>query len=285
MSLFASPVFDIAGLRIAFKTEEPMEVTEAFLPFLSSGEPDWEIAFRKTDRLPPFPENPVFVGQSYAAASGPDGTSLRLFFDAAANDLPFALGRYDWNARRIALDYLASGAEFVRESGSCFFYLALDALLLHSGRGILHAACVQTGFGGILFSGPSGIGKSTQSALWLRNEGARLLNGDRTVLSRENAVWRGFGSPYAGSSRVWLNESCDIRAVVMLEKSETCSIKRLGRAEAFRKVFSGMTVNRWDGYCVTAACDLAESIADEVPVFELFCTPDESAVETLKSVL
>ena len=285
MSLYSSPVFEIAGLRIAFKTEEPMEVTEAFLPFLSSGEPDWELSFRKTDRLPPFPESPVFAGQSYAAAPGPNETMLRLFFDAAANCLPFAFGRYDWSARRIVLDYLPAGAEFVKESGSCFFYLALDALLLHSGRGILHAACVQTDFGGILFSGPSGIGKSTQSALWCKNEGARLLNGDRTVLSCENSVWRGFGSPYAGSSRVWINEGCDIRAVVMLEKSEKCSIKRLERAEAFRKVFSGMTVNRWDGDCVLAACDIAERIADEVPVFELFCTPDVRAVETLKSVL
>lgn len=51
------------------------------------------------------------------------------------------------------------------------------------GMLVLHSAYIVTRGGeGILFSGPSGIGKSTQAALWERFAGARTVNGDRALV-------------------------------------------------------------------------------------------------------
>ena len=71
----------------------------------------------------------------------------------------------------------------------------------------------------------------------------------------------------------------------MLEQAEDNRIRRLGRAEAFRRIFTELTVPVWDADCTRRACELAEQLAAEVPVYELACTPDIEAVELLAETL
>ena len=57
-------------------------------------------------------------------------------------------------------------------------------ILAGYGQLVLHSSYVLTQSGAaVLFSGPSGIGKSTQAALWQQYAGADVINGDRTLLS------------------------------------------------------------------------------------------------------
>lgn len=136
-----------------------------------------------------------------------------------------------------------------------------------------------------MFSGPSGIGKSTQGRLWRTHRNAREINGDRAILWRKDAEWTAYGSPYAGSSECYVNASVPVRGIVMLEQAEDNRIRRLGRAEAFRRIFTELTVPVWDADCTQRACELAEQLAAEVPVYELACTPDIEAVELLAETL
>ena len=115
--------------------------------------------------------------------------------------------------------------------------------------------------------------------------GADLLNGDRTILGRGGQGWLAYGSPYAGSSRCYVNESCSVTAVVILKQAPACQIRRMRAAEAFRAVYAGLTVNNWDSRFVDRICDLAGELIREVPVYELACTPDRHAAELLYSEL
>ena len=135
----------------------------------------------------------------------------------------------------------------------------------------------------VLVGGAPGIGKSTQADLWQRYEGAELLNGDRTVLRRMDGVWTAFGSPYAGSSNCFVNESRPVRAIVLLSQGSACSLRRLSPAAAFRGLYAGMTVNLWDDRYVARVCDLLAAL--DVPVYALTCTPDRAAVDCLKAEL
>ncbi|MCI6059647.1 MAG: hypothetical protein MR729_00620 [Dorea sp.] len=281
-------VLSIAGLTISFETEVQIEINESFQPFLNVETVkrlDYVVQFSEVSTLNTFPDKWEYEGISYVVASDDHGGFLRMFRDVKRNNKPYAIARYDWNNKHIYVEYLPGSEEFISEMGSCFFHIAWEALLMHEQRIMLHSSCVETPFGGVLFSGPSGVGKSTQADLWCRYGEGRLLNGDRTIIHSENGVWRAYGSPYAGSSRCYVNDSCPICAIVILKQGANCKLRKLEIAEGFQKIFSGFTVNSWDREYVAFACDIAEALASQLPVYELACTPTKNAVRILETEL
>lgn len=278
--------FCIADLSISLISEHKIKLLDSFRPFAGgSGAAGYEVYFRAADTLPELSGPPLAEALEYTVFRDENGQPVRRFHDGVNGNIPYAVTRYDWDKRQVFVDYLRWGSKFVSESGNSFFHIGWERLLLAEGRMILHASCVDTPFGGILFSGPSGIGKSTQAELWCRFADGTLINGDRPIIYRKNSVWTAYGSPYAGSSRCHVNACCTVRAVVLLGQAERCSLRRLPAAQAFRRIFAGVIVNSWDADYVAAACDWVTGLIGEIPVYELDCTPDEAAVELLKCEL
>ena len=280
--------FSIAGLSIEFLMEQQVTLIDSFKPFCfnrTSEQPDYIVEFCEVPVLEEFPDKWEYEGISYVVASDGFGGYRRMFRDAKRGNKPYAIAQYNWKKKHICIKYLPGSEEFVTEMGSCFFHIAWEALLMHEHRIMLHSACVETRFGGILFSGPSGIGKSTQADLWCRYGNGRLLNGDRTVIHSEDGKWMAYGSPYAGSSRCYVNESCPICAIVILKQDAHCKLRRMEIAEAFHKIFAGLTVNSWEREFVTFACDFVEALVQQILVYELACTPEECAVRILENEL
>lgn len=259
---------------------------ESFLPFKKKTEnPDYTVLFRETEELPALSDTVIHEDDCYRVHPNGKGGYLRSFFDAPRDFSPYAVAEYDHTNGRITIDCLSKGAHCVSELHNSFFHLGFESILIHKNRLCLHAACVDTPLGGILFSGPSGIGKSTQANLWQTCRAAKQINGDRPILSKDNGKWLAWGSPYAGSSKCHVNENCAVSAVVMLRQSETCSLQRLSQPEAFRAIWSGLTIHSWDKPCVETAFDLTMDFIGTVPVFRFCCTPDLLAVEYLEQEL
>lgn len=276
----------IAGISIQLETDQILADESDFVPFLTKENcPDFRASFHKVNQLPPIPDKILHEDASYRVHPDSWGSYLRSFFDPPRDLTPYAVASYDYPRGIIQVDYLEKGVHCVSEMHNSFFHLGFEAMLIHKNRLCLHAACVRTPLGGILFSGPSGIGKSTQAELWCTHRGAKQINGDRPILSREGDGWLAWGSPYAGSSRCHVNESCPVTAIVMLRQAKQCGLRRLNRAEAFRAIWSGLTVYTWDKWFVETASDLALELIASVPVFELACTPDEQGVDYLEKEL
>ena len=272
----------IAGLTLQLESDEKIIGDSEFKSFETDGDPDYNVRFRKVTELPPV------CGEFTASRMGVEvyrdvPYSIYRFLDISQS--PYAVSRRKADDKIITVEYLESGAGSICHSGGAFFHIGWEDILLRNGRLIFHACCVASQLGGILFSGRSGIGKSTQGKLWCNCEGARIINEDRPILYKEGGCWSAYGSPYAGSSRWHVNDRVLIRAIVMLEQAECCGIRRLGAAEAFRKIYAQTTVADWNPENVGKACDLAESLVMDVPVYELACTPDQKAVDILKEML
>lgn len=279
-------ILSIAGILVQLETDQCLSGERDFLPFLAAeGSPDYRASFRRVAHLPPIPDSVLYEGLCYRVHPDGKGGYLRSFFDPPRDMTPYAVAVYDYCRGIIQVDYLEKGAHCVSEMNNSFFHLGLEAMLIYRERLCLHAACVDTELGGILFSGPSGIGKSTQAELWCTYRGAHQINGDRPILSKGHDGWLAWGSPYAGSSRCHVNESCPVTAIVMLRQAKECSLRRLNRAEAFRSIWSGLTMNSWDERFVEAATDLTIELIGKVPVLEFSCTPDEQAVDYLEQGL
>ena len=271
----------IAGVVLRIQTDQQLPMTDAFRPFLTDRAPDYTAKFRCVEALGQMDDRVLFEGSCYRVH--PDGS--RSFFDAPQDPAAYALAR-TWHDRALVqIDYLARGARCVSQMENSFFHLGFEGLLIRRDRICFHASCIRTERGGILFSGPSGIGKSTQAELWCRHRGAELVNGDRPILHRCDDGFLAWGSPYAGSSRCHINTSVPVNALVFLAQEPENRIRRLGTGEAFRRIYAGLTIHSWDREFMDRAVSLAAELAAAVPCYELGCVPDETAVAFLEQQL
>lgn len=173
-----------------------------------------------------------------------------------------------------------------REAGFLFpNYLALEHLFYRFGGLFLHSSHVNMGGRALLFSAPSGTGKTTQATLWEKHRGTRVVNGDKALLRSADGVWTANGWPVCGSSQVCHDESMPIRAIVMLSQGKENAIERLAPFAAFSQIYSQITINFWNRDAQQRAMDLIEQLVTQVPVYHLRCTISEEAVACLEAEL
>lgn len=166
--------------------------------------------------------------------------------------------------------------------GSLF---ALDRRMIERGGLILHCAYIEHHGRGILFSAPSGVGKSTQAALWEKYRNSVTVNGDRALLRKKEGKWLACAWPVCGSSQICKRVDVPVHAIVMLRQGKKNSVMRLSPIEAFRQLYPQVTVNQWNPEFVQAAINGIEDLILQVPVWQLTCDISEEAVQCLENAL
>ena len=162
--------------------------------------------------------------------------------------------------------------------------ICLPQLLLPFRTLIFHASYIEHEGSGILFTAPSGTGKSTQAELWRVHRGARVLNGDKAgVTLREMPMAHGL--PFAGTSKICENVSLPLRSIVVLSQAPVNSIRRLRPSEAAAALCSNLFADQVIPEEWSLALNLLLDLIAAVPVYALACTPDERAVRTLEQTL
>lgn len=163
--------------------------------------------------------------------------------------------------------------------------IAAEHLVAQEGGFVFHSSYICWQGKAILFTAPSGTGKSTQAELWRSLRGAEVINGDRSVVRvTEDGVFA-CGIPFAGSSQCCKNQTLPLAAIVYLDQAPCTTIHRLQGFESFRRIWEGVSVNIWDKEDMALVSEAVERVARNVPVFYLPCTPDESAVTALEQAL
>jgi hypothetical protein len=163
--------------------------------------------------------------------------------------------------------------------------IGAEHLIAQNGGFVFHSSYIAVGGKAILFTAPSGTGKSTQAALWEKHRSAEIINGDRSAVRLVDGEVCASGIPFAGSSNICKNVTLPLGAIVYLKQAPQNQIRRLRGAEAFRRVWEGCSVNTWDRADVAAVSETVQQVVCAVPVFELACTADEQAVKTLEETL
>lgn len=153
-----------------------------------------------------------------------------------------------------------------------------ENFLDHNGF-YLHSSCVDLNGKGVVFTAPSGTGKSTQASLWEKYLDAETINGDRTIVKREADGWKGYGSPYAGSSYIFKNKSTELQAIIILEQGNENIISKVSPREAFITLYRETVQNPWNRNYMEKMMDLLERAMQEIPIYKLTCRPDREAVE------
>lgn len=148
---------------------------------------------------------------------------------------------------------------------------------------VLHAAVIRLQGEAILFTAPSGTGKSTQASLWQSHRGAVIVNGDKGALSVRNGEIHAHGLPFCGTSGICESFDLPVRAIVSLAQSPENTAVRLHGAAALQAVISNSFGTK--SLCFPKIIDLASAILEKIPVYRLSCTPDERAVDVLQTAI
>ncbi len=163
--------------------------------------------------------------------------------------------------------------------------LAVEHLITESGGFVFHCSFIEWNGEAILFTAPSGVGKSTQAELWKKYRNAKVMNGDRAAVMIKNGQIMAEGIPFSGSSKYCKQCSVPVKAIVYLSQASENSVKELNGREAFFKLWEGITINTWDKKDVDTISKVVSGLVGQVPIYHLACTPDESAVLALESEL
>lgn len=153
--------------------------------------------------------------------------------------------------------------------------------ILHRECLAVHASAIKWDGKAIIFSAPSGTGKSTQSRLWQERFGykVKILNDDAPVIRLKGTIPYVFGNPWSGSSKIYCNECAPLTAIVLLQQELTNSITRLSVKEALDKFMPRFFLPYFDSVLMNLAIKTFDQMISSVPVYLLKCRPDQEAVE------
>lgn len=163
--------------------------------------------------------------------------------------------------------------------------LPFSRLMMEKGTLVMHASYICHRGEGILFSGPSGIGKSTQAGLWAKYRGAREINGDRVLITpgEDGSI---VASHYlSGTSGVCNNVTSPLKAIVMLEQAEENAILPVSALQIFRLVMGQLDYSVSDRDQLIKVSGLVEKLLRNTLVCCYGCRIDENAVECLEKHL
>lgn len=172
------------------------------------------------------------------------------------------------------------------EDNYCIFNaLAFEKVLLKHYAVILHSSFIIWKGEAILFTAPSGTGKSTQAALWEKYEDAIIVNGDRAILKKKDDKVFAYGIPICGSSNICLNAEAPLRAIVYLAQYPENIVEKLNLNQKIKKLISETTINYYNRTSLEYALNLISDVAVQSNMYYFRCTKDSKSVGVLAATL
>jgi len=145
---------------------------------------------------------------------------------------------------------------------------------------LMHSSVIEVDGYAYAFTARSGVGKSTHTALWLKNvPHARVLNGDKPLYRLEpDGSLTVFGTPWNGKENWGENISAPLAAVCFIERGLENSIRRAEDTEILNRVAHQLYL-RGDRHSVNRKLMLMDGLVRAVPYYVLACNiSDEAAL-------
>lgn len=157
--------------------------------------------------------------------------------------------------------------------------------IIYHGGMVMHAVSINYQGESILFSGVSGMGKTTQADLWGEFTGSHIINGDRATL-----VYRGdrlitTGSAWSGTSRIFLKEAAPIKAIVFLEQAAFNQLIELTPQTALSYMVPRCFLPYYSQEFMAAALSNVDKITRSIPMFLLRNKADRQSVEMVRQAV
>ena len=199
------------------------------------------------------------------------------YVSAAAGDIADISVRVTDDQVMAALPQCSLSADDCRYilSGMRFYF----ELLTHGGM-MLHSSAVGVGGKAYIFSGNSGVGKSTHTANWLKLLGdeAFILNDDKPALRLIEDRFFAYGTPWSGKHDISRNVGLPVAGIAFIERAAVNSIERIPTFEAAGPLLA-QTTRHIRAERMNILLELVSRLIADVPIYRLCCTADVSSAE------
>lgn len=179
-------------------------------------------------------------------------------------------------------EYRCERWSILNHNDACYMESGLQfyAQLIHYDGILLHASAVEFNGKAYLFSGPSGIGKSTHTKLWQQVFGsaAQVFNDDKPALRHIDGKWYAYGTPWCGKDGINQNRKVPVAGICFLQRGETNIIRILNPLESLRNILSQTRKKRLTENEMDRMLKTVEKLVNEIPIFELKNRPEPEAV-------
>lgn len=214
-----------------------------------------------------------------------DGGTERTLFAPFPRRHPYMVVTDRACGRRMFLRYSASDLSWSASFNYFWPSMGIYHYIMLAGNLLMRCSYIIHDGKAILFTAPSGMGKTTQALLWAKYRGAKIINGDRVIVGREKGCAMAYGAPVSGSSPICQNKSAPIKAIVSMRRGESNRAFRLEGARALSMLAPSICLDSWRDGDYAAALSILDGVIENVPVLFLQCTPDEGAVAELENLL
>lgn len=161
-------------------------------------------------------------------------------------------------------------------------YRRICDAVLEDNLFLFHCSAVGVDGEAVLFTAPSGTGKSTQAALWKKylNDRVCIVNDDKPLIRADEEGVSVYGTPWSGKHHRNTNCRLPVRAVIVLGRGEKPVIRRMRPGEAFPYLYQQI-YHFEEEQKMRKALDLLKELLLRVPVYFLEGNISEESVKVV----
>ena len=157
----------------------------------------------------------------------------------------------------------------------------LAGKLWHADAAMIHASAIEVDGVAYVFSGDSGVGKTTHTSQWIKRFGnrARLINDDKPIIRKCADGFFVYGSPFSGTCDENHTVRVPLGAIIFLKRDECDRVTTLSATDAIKQLIRQCGISRMKR-AATARLDFLAQLMAAVPIGEMGFTLGEHAVDT-----
>ncbi|MDL2264888.1 hypothetical protein LJC57_05775 [Parabacteroides sp. OttesenSCG-928-G07] len=276
-------LYNIAGFDICIESEEMNSpYFSNYSPFRISEQKNENVLFTlKIRNLPEIQEKPSYEFEL-------DGCCYSIYLNNDTCDIILSINNSDqkkyrlhakkqWSEIEVDTTFSSPDDFFVMNN---FIMMAFIYSSAYFDTVLIHASCIKQSGEGVAFMGPSGIGKSTHSQLWLKHiPGSELLNDDQPAIRLFKGKPYIFGTPWSGKTPCYKNDGVSLNTIFVMEQALQNEIIPLSSLKLFEQLLSSCSLMREDIQTFDRITRTLSVLVQQIKSFRLKSFPGKDAAE------
>lgn len=179
---------------------------------------------------------------------------------------------------------LVEGSSLNQAEQLCI-YRSIAKQLPNFNRFVFHGAAITYKDKGVLFTAPSGTGKTTHIRFWKKVFGDDVLvvNGDKPILKVDENVTV-YGTPWAGKENYQLNRQAPLKSICVIKRGTDNTVTRLKDEEAVKCLMQQIYLPK-DPVALTKTLSLLSTLIKTVPCYVASVDMSDTAAKTTKEAI